>query len=334
MGKAGSVRQYVLNELVTHPDLDALTAELGGDPLITHDENTGVRKTAMEIGRVGDGVGDVGNGIQYAYVRQAAKIRVLDATGLQVNEVDFPEAASGTGDIKASVAISTPTGWLFCDGSAVSRATYASLFSVISIIKGDFTVTIASPAVVTLTGHGMITGDQVSFTTTGALPTGLSADTNYFVIYIDANTFRLATTYANALAGTAINTSGSQSGIHNLRFNPYGISGSSNFLLPDLRAATLRGSGTSTAFVQNQTINIGGVQNDQIQGHYHSANAANKNDPWSGGSTIASGDLLGGGGGSYTPSITSPTTDGTNGTPRTGNETRMKNVGVRFYIKY
>jgi len=37
MGKAGSVRQYVLNELVTHPDFDALTAELGGDPLITHD---------------------------------------------------------------------------------------------------------------------------------------------------------------------------------------------------------------------------------------------------------------------------------------------------------
>jgi len=283
----------------------------------------------MEIGRVGDGVGDVGNGIQYAYVRQAAKIRVLDATGLQVNEVDFPEAASGTGDIKASVAISTPTGWLFCDGSAVSRATYSSLFSVISVIKGDFTVTIASPAVVTLTGHGMITGDQVSFTTTGALPTGLSADTNYFVIYIDANTFRLATTYANALAGTAINTSGSQSGIHNLRFNPYGISGSSNFLLPDMRAATLRGSGTSTLYTQNQTINLGGIQDDQMQGHYHnfSSNAV----------TFSSGTGSGIGGLLYqaaTSSVGAPTTDGTNGTPRTGNETRVKNIGVRFYIKY
>ena len=84
------------------------------------------------------------------------------------------------------------------------------------------TITIASPGVVTWTGHGFqYSTDRtrqdacpVVLTTTGALPTGLTAGTTYYVVpsSITANTFTLATSVANALAGTAINTSGSQSG--------------------------------------------------------------------------------------------------------------------------
>lgn len=79
---------------------------------------------------------------------------------------------------------------------------------------GTFTVTIASPGVVTLAAHGLATGDAITLSTTGALPTGLAISTTYFVIYVSSSTFRLATTRANALAATAINTSGSQSGVH------------------------------------------------------------------------------------------------------------------------
>lgn len=76
------------------------------------------------------------------------------------------------------------------------------------------TMTIASPCVVTWTGHNLQTGDSVTLTTTGALPTGLSVDTQYFVTKIDADTFNLSTSLANVAAGTKINTSGSQSGTH------------------------------------------------------------------------------------------------------------------------
>lgn len=76
------------------------------------------------------------------------------------------------------------------------------------------TITIASPGVVTWNGHVLKTGQKIQLTTTGALPTGLSASTTYYVIRIDANSFSLATSLANAAAGTAINTSGSQSGVH------------------------------------------------------------------------------------------------------------------------
>lgn len=77
-----------------------------------------------------------------------------------------------------------------------------------------FTVTIASPAVVTLNSHGLLAGMAVVPQTTGALPTGLTAGTTYYVhSIIDANSFRLMTTAGGT---TALNTSGSQSGTHSL----------------------------------------------------------------------------------------------------------------------
>lgn len=78
------------------------------------------------------------------------------------------------------------------------------------------TLTIAAPCVVTYTAHGMNTGCGVYLTTTGALPTGLTASTAYYIVKIDANTFNLATSVANAFAGTKITTTGTQSGTHTL----------------------------------------------------------------------------------------------------------------------
>ena len=145
------------------------------------------------------------------------------------------------------LAVNTvPSGWLLCDGAAVSRTTYATLFAALFPTVGTFTVTIASPGVFTLTSHGMATGDGVYLTTTGALPTGLTANTRYWVIKVDANTFNLATSLANALTGTAINTSGSQSGTHTCKLAPYGIGdGSTTFNTPDYKSRILVGKDQS-----------------------------------------------------------------------------------------
>ena len=76
----------------------------------------------------------------------------------------------------------------------------------------SFTVTIASPAVITKNNHGFVAGDQVIFTTTGALPTGLTKYRRYYVLStgLTTNSFRVSTTSG----GSAVNTSGSQSGSH------------------------------------------------------------------------------------------------------------------------
>lgn len=72
------------------------------------------------------------------------------------------------------------------------------------------TVTIASPAVWTKVNHGLSSGDPVVLSTTGALPTGFTAGTTYYVVSPTANTFQLAAT----VGGAAINASGTQSGTH------------------------------------------------------------------------------------------------------------------------
>jgi hypothetical protein len=53
----------------------------------------------------------------------------------------------------------------------------------------------------TLTAHGLTTGDgPVRFTTSGTLPAPLAVATDYWVVRLDANRIKLATTHANAIA--------------------------------------------------------------------------------------------------------------------------------------
>lgn len=272
-----------------------------------------------------------------------------------------------TGEIISSASITAPQGFFACDGSAADRTTYANLYNAITVSKGTFTITIASPGVVTLNSHGLDTGDRVELTTTGALPTGLTEYTNYWVIKSGANTFSLATTYANALTGTSINTSGTQSGTHTLRYIPYGTSSSTGFYVPDLKGAFLRGAGTPTAFTTNSYNPLGSINNDRIQGHIHSdtigvSTHADHDHSFpagivhtAGGAGFGDLDTAGAGGEDWGPAgstnlvtdaespnlthtvtgaVGSPTTDGTNGTPRTGTDTRPQNVGVNYFIKY
>lgn len=59
---------------------------------------------------------------------------------------------------------------------------------------------------------------RVRFTTTGALPTGLSAATDYYVIKLTDSTIKVASSYANAVAGTAVSiVNGSGSGTNKLQ---------------------------------------------------------------------------------------------------------------------
>ena len=75
-----------------------------------------------------------------------------------------------------------------------------------------FTVTIASPGVVTFSGASLVDNTAVILETTGALPTGLTAGAVYYVVNASGNTFNLASTPG----GTAIITTGTQSGTHTI----------------------------------------------------------------------------------------------------------------------
>ena len=82
-----------------------------------------------------------------------------------------------------------------------------------------FTVTIASPGVFSLTAHRFALNSVVYFATTGALPTGLTAGTAYYIITagLTADAFQVST----SIGGSAVNTSGTQSGTHTVTTSTY-----------------------------------------------------------------------------------------------------------------
>lgn len=126
------------------------------------------------------------------------------------------------------------TGWtgykcvgLVCANGGISSGTNAVAGAIGEVMatgggaaNGSVTITIASPAVISDAGacasltnvNGCVSpGSIVNFTTTGALPTGITVGTNYYVI---ATNFVAGTSYEISTVpfGTAVNTSGTQSG--------------------------------------------------------------------------------------------------------------------------
>lgn len=87
-----------------------------------------------------------------------------------------------------------------------------------SAMVSGATISIATPAVVTI-ANTFVAGQPIRFTTTGALPTGLVVNSQYFVSSASLTTagFQVAATQTAAVAGTgSIATTGTQSGVHSV----------------------------------------------------------------------------------------------------------------------
>lgn len=147
--------------------------------------------------------------------------------------------------IMASVCRVAPgsTEWYLCNFQTLPRTGATAALFAILCPKATVTMTIASPGVITWTAHPLVNGDTVILTTTGALPTGLTAGSKYYVVGATTNTFNLALTRG----GTAINTTGSQSGVHTGQCFTFGNGdGSTTFNVPDLRGRMIVSTGTGT----------------------------------------------------------------------------------------
>ena len=79
-----------------------------------------------------------------------------------------------------------------------------------------FTADAATDQLTFATQHTLTEGSAITVSSTGALPNPLAAATIYFVIYVDATNIKLATTLANAIAGTAIDLTNAGAGTHTL----------------------------------------------------------------------------------------------------------------------
>lgn len=118
--------------------------------------------------------------------------------------------------------------------------------------SATFTVTIASPGVFTYNNHGLAADQPVKFTTSGALPTGLTAGTTYYVIStgLSTNNFRVSATKG----GSVVNTSGSQSGTHTITIQRLTHG-------PDWTNDTTRSAGTALVLVNGIYLNSVSITN-------------------------------------------------------------------------
>ena len=103
--------------------------------------------------------------------------------------------------------------------------------------------------------------------------------------------------------------------------------GATTFNLPDLRGEFVRGWDHGRLVDSGRVF--GSAQDDRFQGHHHIKTlflTVAAGFPNFGGRYADGGDPFG--------TVLDPVTDGTNGTPRTGPETRPRNVALMYCIKY
>ncbi len=139
-----------------------------------------------------------------------------NVTGLLANIIAVVNGGSNFANLTTSIFSQVKTGQGVFQGLGVNTAGTTSAAAVYDGISATVTLTLASPGVVNWTAHPFVAGQAVAFTTTGALPTGLTAGAKVYVssASLGANSFKVADTAAHAIAGTnSINFTGSQSGV-------------------------------------------------------------------------------------------------------------------------
>jgi hypothetical protein len=126
------------------------------------------------------------------------------------------------------------------------------------------TISIADPAVITLAGHGFTAGNVIRFTTSGSLPGGISVTRMYFVkTVLDVDTFTI--TDVATSSSTALETTGSQSGVHRVG-KVVGRAGDSTFaVVPISGQEENRLLGTKIVF-KGVEYTVQAYQNETITG--------------------------------------------------------------------
>lgn len=219
------------NEAPTKNDLyDKIETIAAGSGVDVEDEGTPEATGATTLNFVGAGVtaADMGAGVVDITIPGGGASALndlsdVDTTGaasgnvLTYDGAQWEPVAPSTAALSAQYEDQKASGT--AGGGAVSGAWYGRVLNTevyddigLSLRSSTFTVTIATPALFTWTAHGLVAGSPVVFTTSGALPTGLTAGTTYWVIAagLTANDFEVSATQG----GAAVNTSGSQSGTH------------------------------------------------------------------------------------------------------------------------
>lgn len=110
----------------------------------------------------------------------------------------------------------------------------------------------------------ILVGTRVRLTTTTTLPAPLALATDYYVIKVSDTTFKLATSYANAIAGTAIDITTTGTGTHTI-----------SWLLPRYT----NGAGVQAIIFNPNSTALGAATPNMSLGYTNSAQTASRATP-------------------------------------------------------
>lgn len=110
----------------------------------------------------------------------------------------------------------------------ISGANVTGTGSRTLINSNTFTASSSSGLLLTYT-NDFNTLTVVQFTTTTTLPTGLSLNTDYYLVRVSATTARVATSLSNAIAGTVIAFTDAGTGTHTMSIRPRNAVGTEAF---------------------------------------------------------------------------------------------------------
>jgi hypothetical protein len=181
----------------------------------------------------------------------------VDAAAPVAQSLFFQNVVTGTSNTagaNATIQTSLPTG--------TGTAGLLNVLSGFSGVSGAATATFtnATPTVVTVTAHGYVPGQVVQYSNAGgALPTGISAATNYYVCK-DANyavnTYDISLSWANGACGTLVNTSSTGTGTQTS--TPSTTTQNQGSLVAQFGPSALTGGQTTSGLTVNQVLNTSG----------------------------------------------------------------------------
>lgn len=116
----------------------------------------------------------------------------------------------------SAAATTMPAVLMLVDVLAFYRVTTMTTTTARTTVNSEtFTASSSSGLLITYTNDWQ-NYSKVRFTTTTTLPTGLTAGTDYWLVRVSATTARVATSFANAIAGTVISYTDAGTGTHTM----------------------------------------------------------------------------------------------------------------------
>lgn len=163
-----------------------------------------------------DAIFDAGTNLQFQSVFDVTTNAGCIPHGGNVGAAGDDYKVLMAGVANTAAATTVPGSLWLIDMLAFYRVTTVTTTTAQSTVASNtFTASSSSGLLLTYT-NDWSNLQKVRFTTTGTLPTGLSLNTDYWLIRVSSTTARVAASFADAIAGTAIAYTDAGTGTHTL----------------------------------------------------------------------------------------------------------------------